>query len=103
MLEEPEWDTYTVNGNDSDLGKYLAEQFQAVSARMENAGISEKLSSTLKNSFEPFIGKFMDALDRKIDQNRLRIAAHPWQAGTLRTSYIDRSEVYSAFQIALNR
>lgn len=103
MLDEPAWDTFTVNADDSDLGKYLAEQHQIVSSKMEKASISEKLSSVLKNSFEPFIGKFMDALDTKIDHNRKQIANHPWQAGTVRTNYIDRSKVYNTFKAALDR
>ena len=55
----------------------------------------------LKNSFEPFIEKFMNALDAKIDQNRQRVAENLWQTGLIRTDYIDRSSVYDAFQNAI--
>ena len=55
------------------------------------------MSDLLKYSFEPFIGKFLDALDQKIDHNRERVANKPWQAGLIRTEYINREEVYRAF------
>ena len=83
------------------MGKYLAEQYKTVSDEIDNAGISDKLSNMLKNSFEPFIEKFMNALDAKIDQNRQRVAENLWQTGLIRTDYIDRSSVYDAFQNAI--
>lgn len=101
QLNEPKWDTFTIKGNDSDLGRYLAEQYKTLMGELENTGISNKLSNMLKDSFEPFIEKFIDALDVKIDQNRDRVTSRPWQAGLIRTSYIDRKSVYSAFQIAV--
>lgn len=101
QLKEPKWDTFTVKENDSDLGKYLAKQYKTVSDKIKNAGISDQLSDMLKNSFEPFIEKFMDALDEKIDQNRERVAMYPWQSGLIRTNYIDRNSVYDAFQNAI--
>ena len=58
------------------------------------------LSDLLKNSFEPFIGKYLDALDAKIDRNRDRVAQKPWQAGLIRTEYINREDVYLAFSMA---
>ena len=101
QLEKPQWDTFTLKENDSDLGKYLAEQYKTVSDEIDNAGISDKLSNMLKNSFEPFIEKFMNALDAKIDQNRQRVAENLWQTGLIRTDYIDRSSIYDAFQNAI--
>ena len=79
------------------MGKYLAQQYQSLSDEMEQAGISDQMSQVLKDSFEPFIDKFLDALDAKIDHNRKRVANKPWQAGLIRTEYINRNEVYRAF------
>lgn len=101
QLKEPQWDTFTVKRNDSDLGKYLAEQYKTIFRNIENAGISNKLSDMLKNSFEPFIDKFMDTLDTKINQNRERVAVNPQELGLIRTNYIDRDSVYNAFQNAI--
>lgn len=102
QLKEPRWDTFTVKENDSDLGKYLAEQYKTVSDHVENARISDKLSDMIKNSFKPFIEKFIDALDAKIDQNRERVTMYPWQSGLIRTNYIDRNSVYDAFQNSIS-
>lgn len=98
QLKEPRWDTFTAKENNSDLGKYLAEQYKTVSDNVKNARISDKLSDMIKNSFKPFIEKFIDALDAKIDQNRERVAMRLWQSGLIRTNYIDRNSVYDAFQ-----
>ncbi len=64
---------------------------------MEKAGISDSMSDMLKNSFEPFINKFLDALDKKIDYNRERVSKKSWLTGFIRTEYINRREVYKAF------
>lgn len=97
QIKKPEWDTYEIKDSDADLGKYLAEQYQSLSDEMEQAGISDKLSQVLKDSFEPFIDKFLDALDAKKGHNRERVANKPWQAGLIRTEYFNRNEVYRAF------
>ena len=103
QLEKPEWNIFTVKENDSDLGIYLAQQYKSIINNIYNSDISDKLSDILKDSFEPFIEKFMDALDKKIDHNRELIAENPWQAGLIRTNYIDRESVYSAFQNAISK
>ena len=97
QIKKPQWDTYEIKNSDADLGKYLAQQYQSLSDEMEQAGISDQMSQVLKDSFEPFIDKFLDALDTKIDHNRERVANKPWQAGLIRTEYINRNEVYRAF------
>ena len=97
QIKKPQWDTYEIKNSDADLGKYLAQQYQSLSDEMEQAGISDQMSQVLKDSFEPFIDKFLDALDAKIDHNRKRVADKPWQAGLIRTEYINRNEVYRAF------
>lgn len=97
QIKKPEWDTYEIKSSDADLGKYLAQQYQSLTDAMEDAGISDEMSRILKDSFEPFMDKFMDALDAKIDHNRERVANKPWQAGLIRTEYINRNEVYRAF------
>lgn len=102
QLKEPRWDTFTAKENDSDLGKHLAEQYKTVSDNVKNARISDKLSDMIKNSFKPFIEKFIDALDAKLDQNRERVTMYPWQSGLIRTNYIDRNSVYDAFQNSIS-
>lgn len=97
QIKKPEWDTYEIKSSDADLGKYLAQQYQSLTDAMEDAGISDRLSDLLKDAFEPFMDKFMDALDAKIDHNRERVANKPWQAGLIRTQYINREQVYRAF------
>lgn len=97
QIKKPQWDTYDIKNSDADLGKYLAQQYQSLSDEMAQAGISNQMSQVLKDSFEPFIDKFLDALDAKIDHNRKRVADKPWQAGLIRTEYINRNEVYRAF------
>lgn len=97
QIKKPEWDTYEIKNSDADLGKYLAQQYQSLTDAMQDEGISDKMSHILKDAFEPFMDKFMDALDAKIDHNRERVANKPWQAGLIRTEYINRSEVYRAF------
>ena len=97
QIKKPEWDTYAIQDSDADLGKYLAQQYQSLTGQMEHAGISDRLSDLLKDSFEPFMDRFLDALDAKIDHNRERVAKKPWQAGMIRTEYINRDEVYRAF------
>ena len=100
QLKKPEWDTYETKESDTDLGIYLAQQYQSLTEHLEKAGISTQLSDLLKNSFEPFIGKYLDALDAKIDHNRDRVAQNPWQAGLIRTEYVNREDVYLAFSMA---
>lgn len=99
QIEKPDWDTYAIKESDTDLGQYLAQQYQSLTDAMEDAGISEQLSNLLKNTFEPFIDKFLDALDAKIDHNRERVSNKPWQAGLIRMQYINRDDVYRAFAI----
>lgn len=97
QIKQPEWDTSEITASDTDLGEYLATQYQSLTNDMKDAGISEQMSGLLKDSFQPFIDKFLDALDKKIDHNRERIAERSWLSGFLRTEYINRAEVYQAF------
>ncbi len=101
QIKKPDWDTYETTQSDSDLGKYLAEQYQSFTNDMQQAGISNQMSDLLKDSFQPFIDKFLDALDKKIDHNRERVAEKSWLTGFIRTKYINRAEVYQAFAMNL--
>lgn len=102
QLQHPQWDTFTLKTDDSDLGRYLAEQYKTLMGKVGNAGISNELSNMLKDSFEPFIEKFMNVLDAKIEQNRDRVTARPWQADLIRTNYINRESVSAAFHKAIS-
>lgn len=97
QIKNPNWNTYENNESDAEIGKYLAEQYHSLTDEMEKAGISNSMSDILKNSFEPFINKFLDALDKKIDYNRERVSKKSWLTGFIRTEYINRREVYKAF------
>ncbi len=99
QLKEPDWD---IEESDSDLGRHLAKQYGDLKDSMENTGISSKLSDMIKDSFEPFIEKFMDALDAKISRRREWVSnpKYSWQAGLIRTSYINRESVWRAFHNA---
>lgn len=97
QIEKPEWDTYVIKDSDTDLGQYLAQQYLSLTGAMKDAGINDQLSNLLKDTFEPFIDKFLDALDTKIDHNRERVSNKPWQAGLIRTQYINRDDAYRAF------
>ncbi len=99
QLREPDWD---IEESDSDLGRHLAKQYGDLKDSMENTGISSKLSDMIKDSFEPFIEKFMDALDAKISRRREWVSnpKYSWQAGLIRTSYINRESVWRAFHNA---
>lgn len=99
QIKKPDWDTSEIKESDTDLGKYLADQYQYLQNVMEQLGISDKLSNVIKDSFEPFIDKFLDALDAKIEHNRERVAERSWLSGFIRTEYINRDEVYRAFDM----
>ena len=99
QIKKPDWNTYENNESDAEIGKYLAEQYHSLTEEMEEAGISDRLSDMLKNSFEPFIDKFLDTLDKKIDYNRKRVSKKSWLTGFIRTEYINRNEVYKAFDM----
>ena len=101
QIKKPDWNTYETTQSDSDIGKYLAEQYQSFTNDMQQAGISNQMSDLLKDSFQPFIDKFLDALDKKIDHNRERVAEKSWLTGFIRTKYINRAEVYQAFAMNL--
>lgn len=99
QIKEPDWNVKEPAESDADLGKYLAQQYNSLVDGMEQAGISDKMSQILKDSFEPFINHFLDALDEKIDYNRERVAEKSWLSGFIRTEYINRKEVYQAFEL----
>lgn len=99
QIDKPTWDTYEINSSDADLGKYLAQQYQSLTDKLQYAGISNQLSDQLKDSFEPFMDQFLNALDAKIGQNWERVAKKPWQSGLIRTQPINREEVYRAFRM----
>ena len=99
QIKDPEWDVKEPTDSDADLGKYLAQQYQSLTGMMKEVGISDSMSQIVKNSFEPFINKFLDALDAKIDYNRQRVAEKSWLSGFIRTEYINRNEVYQAFEL----
>lgn len=97
QIKNPEWDVKDATVSDADLGKYLSQQYTLLTNEMDQAGISDKMSQILKNTFVPFMGKFLDALDQKIDHNRDRVTEKSWLAGFIRTQHINREEVYQSF------
>ena len=97
QIKNPEWGVKEPAESDADLGKYLAQQYHALTGMMEDAGVSDSMSRVVKDSFEPFIDKFLDALDEKIDHNRERVSEKSWLTGFIRTEYINRQEVWQVF------
>lgn len=99
QIKNPDWDVREPVESDADLGSYLAQQYQSLTGMMKDAGISGQMSQVIKGSFEPFMDKFLDALDAKIDHNRQRAAEKSWLTGFIRTEYINREEVWQAFEM----
>lgn len=99
QIKNPDWDVRELVESDADLGCYLARQYQSLTGMMKEAGISGQMSQVIKGSFEPFMDKFLDALDAKIDHNRQRAAEKSWLTGFIRTEYINREEVWQAFEM----
>lgn len=100
QLQNPTWN---VNDSDADLGQHLAAQYSVLKDNARSASISEKLSSMLTSSFNPFMNRLMDSLDALINNNREWAAEKPWMSGMIRTDYIDRESVYNSFQNAISK
>ena len=45
--------------------------------------------------------KFMDALDRSLDENKALVKKKPWISGLIRTAHIDRKQVYASYQSSI--
>ncbi len=88
------WNASDINGQDAQLGKAFAELVLSAEKKADRTGISDQTLEAVKHSLSPFLDKFMDALDKHIDQN----AGRP----LFRLRPIDREEVYRAFQEALD-
>ena len=91
------WEVWRPCESDSELGKFLAKQYQDTRQIVSDAGISDKLAGIIQNTFRPFMEKFMDALDGQIDKNLARVENKPWMGGVLRLDYINRNAVYRMY------
>lgn len=100
QLKRPElvWNTAQP---DSDLGAFLADQNIYTQKMIANADISDKLSDMLYTVFEPFMEKFIDALDHVIDEQKTMVNKRPWMRGLVREGCIDRNHVYAFYQYSL--
>lgn len=98
QMNHPTWSIYD---SDEQLGEFFAEQKTEMEKHFGSAGISNKLSGVIRNSFTSYMDKYMDTLDQSIDRNREWLKKRPYFASTVRTAYIDRDAVYRAFQNAL--
>lgn len=81
--------------SDYELGKFLAARAVSEQKKIANADIGDKLSNMLHTVFEPFMEKFLDALDHSIDEQKALISGKPWMSGLIRTGHIDRDCVCS--------
>lgn len=100
QLKRPElvWNT---TQPDSDLGAFLADQNIYTQKMIANADIGDKLSDMLYTVFEPFMEKFMDALDHVIDEQKTMANKRPWMRGLVREGCIDRNHVYAFYQYSI--
>ena len=95
QIKEHSWDTEL---DDRFLGQALARQYGNTQTTVADSGISIKLANLIDNSFRPFIEKFMDALDKSLDEEKERVRQNPWMGGIVRTSHINRNLVHAAYQ-----
>lgn len=92
------WDTAQ---DDGALGTFMAQQYRSIQELAFDAGISDKLTNLITDTFKPFMDQFMDSLDSSLDRNQELVNKKPWMNGLVRTQHIDRDSVYRAFQDAL--
>lgn len=97
QLKRPEmiWNT---REKDSALGTFLATRESSAQKEIEEADVSGRLAEMLHHVWKPFMEKFMDALDGSLDENRALAEKKPWISGLIRTSHIDRRQVYASYQ-----
>lgn len=97
QLKRPDM-VWSTSKSDSELGAFLANQRAAEQRKIESADISGKLADMLSSTYEPFMEKFMDALDKTLDENKALVNEKPWINGLVRTSHINRELVYASYQ-----
>ena len=89
---------WSTSKSDYELGAFFANQRVAEQRKIESADISSKLADMLHKTYEPFMEKFMDALDQTLDENQALVNEKPWICGLVRTSHINRNLVYASYQ-----
>lgn len=97
QLKRPDM-VWSTSKSDSELGAFFANQRVAEQRKIESADISSKLADMLHKTYEPFMEKFMDALDQTLDENQALVNEKPWICGLVRTSHINRNLVYASYQ-----
>lgn len=97
QLKRPDM-VWSTSKSDYELGAFFANQRVAEQRKIESADISSKLADMLHKTYEPFMEKFMDALDQTLDENKALVNEKPWICGLVRTSHINRNLVYASYQ-----
>ena len=97
QLKRPDM-VWSTSKSDSELGSFFANQRVAEQRKIESADISSKLADMLHKTYEPFMEKFMDALDQTLDENQALVNEKPWICGLVRISHINRNLVYASYQ-----
>lgn len=97
QLKRPDM-VWSTSKSDYELGAFFANQRVAEQRKIESADISSKLADMLHKTYEPFMEKFMDALDQTLDENQALVNEKPWIWGLVRTSHINRNLVYASYQ-----
>ena len=97
QLKRPDM-VWSTSKSDYELGAFFANQRVAEQRKIESADISSKLADMLHKTYEPFMEKFMDALDQTLDENQALVNEKPWICGLVRTSHINRNLVYASYQ-----
>ena len=89
--------------DDSELGKNLAAQYKKIKNAFISSGSSDKINKLVQDTFEPFIDKFIDKINQRIDKQKEVVAQDRWMIGFVRTDYIDKNTVYKAFHNAIGK
>lgn len=95
QITKANWD---YDAPDASLGEFFAQLGQDLERPMYEAGVGDRFSALIQNSFRSFMDRYMDTLDHRIKKNQAVVERLPHMAGSLRTELIDREAVYRAFQ-----
>jgi hypothetical protein len=95
-------DDYEYNGKDDRiLGENLRKQERETQNVIDRTNISSKMGEMIKNVFQPFMDKLLEALNQKINKQKDFVARQRWIAsGLYRTTPINRAAVYAGYQSA---
>ncbi len=77
--------------NDTALGKKFAEQFHAMESITSQLNVGKNLQLAIEKTFEPFLNKLMDKIDKGIKENRKD------SFSGCRLSFLNRIAIFQSF------